>query len=68
MSKIKNKLSKIEPSLDIVKKGSTSSSKHKALNNLNMVMFYMRKKDLSEDYFEAIEELSQELLEELKAL
>lgn len=45
-----------------------SRSQHGALNNLNMIMFYIRKKNLSDEYTTAIEEMTREILNELKAL
>lgn len=41
---------------------------HLTLNNLNMIMFYIRKKNIPTEYLVAIEERSREILNEIKAL
>lgn len=65
MSKKKNELI---PEIEEKPSSTISRAQHGALNNLNMIMFYIRKKNIPQEYLKAIEESSREILTEIKAL
>lgn len=62
MRKQKVKEEKVEGQSEV------SRAQHSCLNNLNMLMFYIRKKNLSDEYLNAIAASSKEMLNEIKAL
>lgn len=47
-------------------KGEVSRTQHGALNNLNMIMFWIRKTKLTEDQLQRIESITSEILTEIK--
>lgn len=63
-----SKAKKAEENIKREEVSTISRAQHGALNNLSMIAFYIRKKNIPQEYIEAIEASSLEMLNEIKAL